>query len=975
MEPTNTTETLGELPSLDYNDVGMEEGNEDSDDDMDWEDVIIPHATVPTATEGAEVSLENTAETARAPIQITLERQPQKKLDEEAKERARAQALDRLIRLESHKLHVISLLASTSIRNRWVNDELLHARLLSLTPLPIQHSFAMITKKAQPDVNRRGRLFEAAVVRLVDWWVDTFEVDLSRGIRSRPFNEVREQLVQCGVLEDNAAPVEGKGKGKSQDIPLVGDDGEGDKLRSVKSLMKHALLMSGSRDTSALLFTALCRALGIPTRLVASLQAVGWKKGDDKGGRAPRKKAQDNDSAGQRLGGGDTEELEDGGTGSKGKGKAKEVPRSGSPKPTSRGRGGKTNVEEKKHAALSPSINMRPNSRPKASKSRPAPNLPSPPILWAEVFSRPDGRWIPVDPIRGSVNKRRRFTPAPGDVNNRMVYVVGFEEDGYLRDVTPRYAKQSGIGTAKNRAGKNGKKDWWESVLRILTRPYRLHRDDIEDAEFQSSQLSEGMPSSIGGFKSHPLYALERHLRRDEVIHPRTEIGKFRGESVYSRSSVQPLKTSDGWMRLGRNVKEGCQPLKMVKPRVTTVNRKRVIEAAEMEGHSMEQGMYAEWQTELYQPMPIVDGKIPKNDFGNIDLYVASMLPKGSVHVPYKGVAKVARQLGIDFAEAVTGFEFKKGHAHPVLTGIVVAAESEGLLLQAYWESAQAANEKERLKKQERVHRHWTRLIHGLRIRERLKSQYGGGAHAQPTMGHTEATSPAEGGPTHGGGFLTEVNEVVQPFKLPKFQHVADPAASARDSSHDDDQTTTLVENTSTSHNGHGDNGDTEERTFSPPLQPPGSNLIPKSMLELAEADASAQVAADSSDEIESQPPLVLERQSPTPTNEQSNRPKPRAAPRTRRASTRAAKAKPKPKASASTSTSRKRPRNAEPSPTSPPLPAGEDESFGSPPPAKRGKITVPVSTRSLRPRAAKSAEKLKQEEELERAYRRAIAD
>jgi xeroderma pigmentosum group C-complementing protein len=41
--------------------------------------------------------------------------------------------------------------------------------------------------------------------------------------------------------------------------------------------MKHALMQSGSRDVSSQLFTALCRALGIPTRLVVSLQSVPWQ--------------------------------------------------------------------------------------------------------------------------------------------------------------------------------------------------------------------------------------------------------------------------------------------------------------------------------------------------------------------------------------------------------------------------------------------------------------------------------------------------------------------------------------------------------------------------------------------------------------------------------------------------------------------------------------------------------------------------
>lgn len=47
-------------------------------------------------------------------------------------------------------------------------------------------------------------------------------------------------------------------------------------LRSSNSIAKHALQRSGSRDMAALVFVAIVRSLGIPARLVASLQSVSW---------------------------------------------------------------------------------------------------------------------------------------------------------------------------------------------------------------------------------------------------------------------------------------------------------------------------------------------------------------------------------------------------------------------------------------------------------------------------------------------------------------------------------------------------------------------------------------------------------------------------------------------------------------------------------------------------------------------------
>ena len=110
---------------------------------------------------------------------------------------------------------------------------------------------------------------------------------------------------------------------------------------------------------------------------------------------------------------------------------------------------------------------------------------------------------------------------------------------------------------------------------------------------------------------------LERHLLRDQVISQDAhEIGKFRGESVYSRSQVLHLKAAENWMRHGRVVREGEQPLKYVKQHAATINRRRELEIrAETEGANgggaAMQGLYAENQTEVYVPPPVIDVRFP----------------------------------------------------------------------------------------------------------------------------------------------------------------------------------------------------------------------------------------------------------------------------------------------------------------------------------------------------------------------------
>lgn len=46
-------------------------------------------------------------------------------------------------------------------------------------------------------------------------------------------------------------------------------------------------------------------------------------------------------------------------------------------------------------------------------------------------------------------------------------------------------------------------------------------------------------------------------------------------------------------------------------------------------------------------------------------------------------------------------------------------------MLAAYWESNAAAEERERAKREERALKRWVKLIHGIRVRLRLRAEYG----------------------------------------------------------------------------------------------------------------------------------------------------------------------------------------------------------------------------------------------------------
>ncbi len=261
--------------------------------------------------------------------------------------------------------------------------------------------------------------------------------------------------------------------------------------------------------------------------------------------------------------------------------------------------------------------------------------------MWTEIYSPYVRQWIVIDPVRNKIRCKDVIEPARTSVENQLLYVVAFEEDGSARDVTPRYAKSFNNCTAKMRVPNRKGTNWWEDTIARHKRSFELNRDREETKELEGRKANEPLPTSIGAFKNHPNYVLEQHLHRDQVIRPGTkQIGLFNGQhAVFPRSALVELKSSENYYRIGRVVKEGEIPLKWVKQNVSTINRRRAEEFARLEGIEEEKQALYEWkQTELYVPPPVVDGKIPRNDFGNIDLFVPTMLPRGAVHLPSKSL-------------------------------------------------------------------------------------------------------------------------------------------------------------------------------------------------------------------------------------------------------------------------------------------------------------------------------------------------
>ncbi|CAI8012362.1 DNA repair protein complementing XP-C cells homolog [Geodia barretti] len=215
---------------------------------------------------------------------------------------------------------------------------------------------------------------------------------------------------------------------------------------------------------------------------------------------------------------------------------------------------------------------------------------------------------------------------------------------------------------------------------------------------------SHPLPTSINDYKSHPLYVLRRHLLKFEAIYPVDSkiLGYCRGEPVLSRDCVF---TRDE------------EPYKVVKARP-----KKGMSLLERDASTVE--VFGLWQTEVYVPPPVVDGVVPRNEYGNVELFQPSMLPAGARHIRIAGIQKVARKLEVSYVPAMIGWDFHSGHCCPVIDGIVVAEESEEMLMEAWRQEEQMMIEKEMKKREARVLERWKKLVRGVLIRERVQRTY-----------------------------------------------------------------------------------------------------------------------------------------------------------------------------------------------------------------------------------------------------------
>ncbi|KAH8550677.1 hypothetical protein BGW37DRAFT_521343 [Umbelopsis sp. PMI_123] len=646
----------------------------DNEDDMNWETV--------TETEVEKLILDTpTKEREIKDVEITFEAPKPKnrksKLELE---------VDRIIRELLHNVHVVCLVGHYMMRNKWCSRDDIKDLCKSVIPNHIYTSL---------DTN--GSDIKKCVRAISSWWRSYFKVT-SPGIATQAYEEFEnldEEIRSLLFSNLSSMPVEKK-------AILVSQCGE-EFIFNSEDFIKCLVSKQGSRDTSAELFVAILRSIDIDARLVCSLQPISFRVAAERTSESRKKKGVDGGKQ-----------------------------RDSSPS---------AHVDEPKASVKFPFRTPAPRLSPPAedgtSKKKETNPLTSPtskpPTVWAEIYDDRLSRWIAVDPIRGFIDEAKAMEPPVSSKSNIISYVLAFDSDcdGCI-DVTRRYTshwvKTNRLrGRELSKSEKEiGRKPWWDDFYETIRRRKLGEREQGEEAEFESLDEKEPIPTSISRFNNHRLYALERHLKKFEILEPNaTVLGKIKGENIYPRSAVHPVSTMETWLKQGRSVKQGEKPIKTVNARAVTLEKKRAKEIARQDGEDLQVGCYAYWQTEKFRPQQVIDGVIPKNAFGNVDLYQPDMCPIGATHIPIQGIAKIAKKLGVDFAEAVIGFDFARQRSVPIVNGIVVPTEAKDMILEA-WQETQAHESRKALAKQEvEIYSRWKRLITSALLHKRLNEAYG----------------------------------------------------------------------------------------------------------------------------------------------------------------------------------------------------------------------------------------------------------
>jgi xeroderma pigmentosum group C-complementing protein len=150
--------------------------------------------------------------------------------------------------------------------------------------------------------------------------------------------------------------------------------------------------------------------------------------------------------------------------------------------------------------------------------------------------------------------------------------------------------------------------------------------------------------------------------------------------------------------------------------------------------------LYSFQQTDAWLPPAAVGGLVPKNDYGNVDLYGNALPPPGTVHINLPRIGKTAKLMNIDYAPALVGFEYKAGgKTLPVFDGIVICEEFKDSVMEKYEEAEEARRVAIEAKIYKDACLKWRLLLGAMWTRRYLREEFQGGDKEDRPLNPTAA--------------------------------------------------------------------------------------------------------------------------------------------------------------------------------------------------------------------------------------------
>lgn len=337
------------------------------------------------------------------------------------------------------------------------------------------------------------------------------------------------------------------------------------------------------------------------------------------------------------------------------------------------------------------------------------------------------------------------FYPEQNQYNQmNMQYVIALDNDNLILDVTSRYRKDVAFRWF-------GKLDLctddgrscllFQSLLRYFNSQleYAISTNKELSALRKLALSNYTTPTTFSALKRNPNIVTPSTLRLSEVIPVNAPILKYinlnsKRIPLYFRNEVVVGKSENQWKFLGRSVKPNELPIKKARVIPRTIYNRRVYNnnVANDQAELNQVELYSFAQTCPYICLEVVDDILPRNKYGNIEVFHPCMVPKGCTWLKLTHIEEIltkhkTRRLNIPNGEAiqfvpvVVGFKFSANNAIPMKGGVIVLNQQE-ILAKKVWLYGRIQMDK---KDPMIALRAWDGFLRRLRIKNHLEKEYG----------------------------------------------------------------------------------------------------------------------------------------------------------------------------------------------------------------------------------------------------------